>query len=184
MTLLNVYISPLVAVAAAELRSRGTIIPSLLDCESVEKAAGLAAGLSPAEYSPFRLVMVDGHEIAEAESDGAQIRMTRARWRGEPRFFTSSGLGDLVVDGPRRALFEEFFREGDPHERQDEYHRHSWPDRPHLSVCMRRPEACTVSRTVVETRPRRATLVYFPGAPDLASRSFSVGLSLRAGQAS
>jgi len=51
---------------------------------------------------------------------------------------TSSGLGDAVVDAPRRQLFERLVLR---HERpwplaQDRFHAHRWPSRPDISVHM------------------------------------------------
>jgi len=91
----------------------------------------------------------------------------RARCAGIPHFFTSSGLGDSVVDGPRRELFGEMFPlDGDWEAAQRAFHRHSWADRPNLSVCMRRPDAATVSCTTVEVCAEHVSLAYTPGPPD------------------
>ena len=49
---------------------------------------------------------------------------------------------------------------------QDAYHRHRWPDRPYLSVCMSRPEAKTVSYTVTEVQSEHVRLAYYPDSPD------------------
>jgi hypothetical protein len=83
--------------------------------------------------------------------------------------FTSSGLGDALVEAPRRALFDEWFvgvKLENQLERQDAFHRHQWPDRPELSVCMSRIDARTVSYTVVDLEADRATMTYYPDAPD------------------
>ena len=68
-----------------------------------------------------------------------------------PLLFTSSGLGDHLVEGVRRELFEGFF--AGPAEgwraAQDGFHRHRWEEgRGHLSVNMARPDARTVSFAV------------------------------------
>ncbi len=59
-------------------------------------------------------------------------------------------------------------------ERQDALHRHRWPDRAHLSICMSRPEARTVSITCVEIDADQVRLHYEPvdetGAASEASR--------------
>jgi hypothetical protein len=49
---------------------------------------------------------------------------------------------------------------------QDAYHRHAWPDRLHLSVCMRRPEARTMSLTVIQTDAAQARMRYHAAPPD------------------
>jgi hypothetical protein len=165
-------------------RSRGAIIPALLPAENLATAARQALALEPAGYAPFRLVLVDRRELAEVRSDGKSLRLLRRAGLGEPALFTSSGLGDALVEGPRRRLFEEVFaRAGSPFAQQDAYHRHSWPDRPHLSVCMNRPGARTVSRTVVTLAPGRASLAYHPDAPDRHGGLFLVSLPLPPGGA-
>src|SRR5439155_17977933 len=101
--------------------------------------------------------------------------------RRGPLLFTSSGLGDGLVDPPRRVLFEEWFVPGaNWREIQDAYHRHSWPDRSHLSVCMRRPEARTVSCTIVDLDHTRVAMTYLPDAPDQPVEAVTTAiLSLR-----
>ena len=80
---------------------------------------------------------------------------------------TSSGLGDELVEAPRRELFDAMLSFGEcSRQRQDEFHRHSWGDRTYLSVCMRRTDAATTSYTVVETWLGGASLRYHAGAPD------------------
>jgi hypothetical protein len=148
---------------------RGSIIPGLLDCATLEEAVRRAAALAPADYAPFRLVLAQGEAVADLRSDGASARLSGPARLPAPVLFTSSGLGDHLVEGPRRALFEGHFRPaGDWRRQQGAFHRHSWPERPHLSVCMRRADACTVSHSVVEVGPQGATFAYQAGAPDRA----------------
>jgi hypothetical protein len=74
---------------------------------------------------------------------------------------TSSGLGDALAAGPRRALFEDWFRDkATTRCVQDAFHRHRWPNAPEMSVRMSRPEACTVSITTLEVGPTRITMAY------------------------
>ena len=83
--------------------------------------------------------------------------------------FASSGLGDAVVNPPRRALFEEMF--GDQpasawSDLQDRYHAHCWPDNTEHSVCMYRLAAKTVSLTTVETDQHFVSMRYHGASPD------------------
>jgi hypothetical protein len=161
MTLLN--LSPDGDRRAAGRISRGRIIPSLLHCADVDEASGAAARIEPLAYAPFRLILTDGAELAEIVSDRAGLRLRRGLLPERPLLFTSSSLGDGAVEGPRRALFEEMFApSGEPVGVQDSFHAHAWPDRPHLSVRMRRPGARTVSRTVVTVLGDAAGLDYVP----------------------
>src|SRR5262249_22787105 len=131
-------------------RSRGAVIPALLHHATLEDAAAQAVLLDPSAYPPFRLLLVQDGRLIALRFDGDMIEVHHEMLR-RPALFTSSGLGDHLVEGPRRELFEETFSEpGDWLTQQEKFHRHSWPGRTHLSVCMRRADARTVSQTTVE----------------------------------
>jgi hypothetical protein len=155
-------------------RSRGSIIPYLLHCDSLESALHEVSRLSPALYAPFRLLLLDGRLLAEAVSDGAHLRVSPGQRIG-PLLWTSSGLGDAIVEGPRRELFAEHCRMGNFDRGQDSFHQHHWPDRPHLSVCMRRPDAATVSYTTITLSRDQICLTYHAAAPDTPAERFSLG---------
>lgn len=163
-TLLNVYPGPRDPKAPTPRISRGTIIPRLLDAVSLDEAFARTKTLNAEDYAAFRLVLADRQRVADVYCTGGACQWSAPSKISGPNLFTSSGLGDSLVDPPRRALFNEFFAAGGK-DQQDAYHRHSWPDRPHLSVCMRRPEARTISLTVVEVNADVA-MTYYPGAPD------------------
>src|SRR5262249_31708915 len=119
-------------------------------------------------------LLTDSRQLAEVRSDGRRLRLVSDTAITGPRLFTSSGLGDDLVEEPRQHLFAELFSQaGNPVARQDALHRHSWPERPHLSVCMRREEACTVSHTVVCVRQDTMTLTYHSDAPDHSAPTVS-----------
>jgi hypothetical protein len=127
-------------------------------------------------------LLLDGKEVVELRSDGRQIQVSRCRPVAEPLCVTSSGLGDHRVEGPRQRLFAEFcHRPVDLARQQDAFHRHRWPERPHLSVCMVRADARTVSHTVVSLGPDRVTLAYHPEAPDQPAENVSVTIPLADG---
>lgn len=134
--------------------SRGTIIPSLLSGEAIES-------LVPESYGPFRLLVLDKWSLEELLSDGRELRFRACEIGEKPLLFTSSGLGDHVVERPRRELFERMLAERGIHARtQDAFHEHQWPKRPHLSVRMRRRGARTVSSTVVEVGSDEISMAY------------------------
>lgn len=149
--------------------SRGEIIPGLLHCASLEELVAATEAIDLEQFPPFRLLAVDQAAAFSLRSDGARAVCERCAWRPGPLMFTSSGLGDALVESPRAALLAEFFS-GRPAsswpEIQAAYHRHSWPDRPQVSVCMRRPDAHTVSYTVVDVSPVRVVLRYHAAPPD------------------
>jgi hypothetical protein len=163
-------------------RSRGTIIPSLLHCNTLTSAVSQATALDAKHYAPFRLVFFDQQELAEVRSEEGHIRVVRRTAITEPCCFTSSGLGDQLVEGPRRRLFAAFFGQtGDLIALQDRFHRHRWPERPDLSVCMSRADARTVSHTIVSLGRDAVTLTYHPDAPDQPAKTVPVTLPKVAG---
>jgi hypothetical protein len=175
LALLNLNPAP-TAEQLAPLHSRGAVIPLLLPCATAAAARGHVTTLQTAGLAPFRVVMADRATAAAATWNGARWEVADIRL---PALFTSSGLGDALVQAPRRRLFEETFHLPMPAPAlQDSYHRHHWPDRPHLSVCMRRPDARTVSHTVVTVGPQRATLAYRGDAPDSDAEVVTTTLDL------
>jgi hypothetical protein len=148
------------AHTAQAVRSRGEILPRLLGCRSVGDVARAAATIDPCAYRPFRIVAVSVDGVVEIAPG---VRAACYHSSSTPLMFTSSGLGDHYVDGPRRALFDRLVRPGgDLADRQDRFHAHAWRARPHLSVRMTRDDAMTVSRTTVEVLPGRIMLTYSP----------------------
>lgn len=149
--------------------SRGLVIPALLRHGTLEEALDGLGPLTREQFRPFRLIAIQHQEIAEVRFEEGQVRTTRGSLAA-PLLFTSWGLGDALAEEPRRRLFEEMLGPGcDLAARQDAFHRHSWPERPHLSVCMRRADACTVSCTTLDIHRDRAVMTYHPGPPDEAT---------------
>jgi hypothetical protein len=180
MTLLNVNPDQPDPARWAGRRSRGLLIPGLLDAATVREAYPRALALDAAAFPPFRLVMIDRRQWAQVRSDGGRVIGERYAGPSRPVMFTSSGLGDAVVEGPRRELFDQWFAAaGDPVERQDAFHRHRWADRPHLSVCMARPDARTVSLTTVQVAADAIRLTYHGAAPDEPAVPVSLTLAAR-----
>jgi hypothetical protein len=157
---------------SAEGPSRGLIIPALLDCSSIDDVAWRLSGMPQDAVSPCRLLVADREHIIEAQL-GSGLFHIRVHPTDRPLLFTSSSLGDGLVEGPRRALFEQMLpsrsrRSGpspvaqDLADRQDAFHAHRWRDRPAVSVHMSRPDACTVSTTIVEVTAREVRMTYEP----------------------
>jgi hypothetical protein len=184
MTLLNVNSGKIALPSKAPCMSRGSIIPSLLHCETLSEAVASALKVIAANHAPFRLVLVSQKEAAELRSDGEAMRLIRRVALSTPVLFTSSGLGDELVEGPRSELFSEMFSK---HEcgfaQQDALHRHQWPDRPHLSVCMSRSDARTVSHSVVTIRPWEVNLTYSSDAPNRTTTPIALSLEASKGAA-
>ncbi len=183
-TLLNVNPPDRPLRTAGAGRSRGTIIPQLMHCSNVSQAMSITRELDSAEFLPFRLVLIDPGSVGLiSSSESGRLTAEERPWSREPLMLTSSGLGDHLVESPRRRLFSEFFGGADQMSwadltvAQGKFHQHSWSDRRHLSVCMSRTEARTVSQTIVEIKAQTVKLTYFPGAPDVPSLPVALQLA-------
>jgi hypothetical protein len=145
------------------LRSRGLVIPQLLNSRSVGEALQIASGLVPAQFNPFFVVLVERMTAAVVTSDGLTLSAETMNV-AQPQMLTSSGLGDARVLAPRRRLFERLVlrKEHAWFQAQDRFHAHQWPSRSDISVLMERSDARTVSRTVIAVTPRAMTLDYEP----------------------
>jgi transport and Golgi organization protein 2 len=141
--------------------SRGAIIPRLLRHDDLHDVVKAALALDTSKFAPFRLVAVHRTRVAVVTSANAATQLSYPI-SNRPLMLTSSSLGDRLVEGPRGALFNEMVVRSRCTWQcaQDRFHRHSWPHAPALSVTMNRPDARTVSRTVVEIGPRATTLHY------------------------
>lgn len=155
------------------LRSRGRIIPKLLDSDSWTDAVDMAARLDPAQFGLFRLVLAQRMVAAVVTSDGRGLSVETMGLSG-PFMLASSSLGDSVVEPARRRLFERLV--ADNHgawlPAQTRFHAHQWRSRTAISVNMERPDARTVSRTVIDVTSQVVGLCYAPlGARDARTAS-------------
>ena len=145
---------------------RGSLIPQLLECATVEAAGERLVNIAPPVRRPFRLLCTDGSEFVEAvaESESGRVEMTPLR---EPLMRTSSMLGDHVVEPPRRGLFNTIFASGGTtiEEAQDGFHHMQIPGREAIAPDMTSAEATTVSMTMIMVGGGRVELHYHGGRP-------------------
>jgi len=147
-------------VSAAAKHSRGGIIPRLLGALRLATVRDELNRVDPIEYAPFQLVGVYGRGVLVASSDGRDIRITTDVLR-QPLMFTSSSLGDRDARRIRKPLFDSLVgRSPDQLTGQEQFHDHSWPGCPSFSVRMQRPDARTVSRSVIHVDKGRVTFSY------------------------
>ncbi len=122
-------------------------------------------GFDPTLFNPYRLVIVHAPTVTVVSSDGDRLTTSQAPL-AHPMLFTSSSLGDALVERPRRDLFERMVvrASGQILDAQARFHRHQWRARPEISVHMQRADALTVSRTLIDVT-RRGWPVYEPLTP-------------------
>lgn len=146
---------------ACQTPSRGTIVPLCLAADALPGALTIVRDIAVRRFEPFSVVLIYRRRLAVAVSDGRALSISETAL-GTPLLFTSSSLGDGLVDWPRRRLFEQLLGT----ERagwlagQSRFHEHQWPGRPEISVLMARQDAATVSRSVVDVSPRRIRFRY------------------------
>lgn len=149
VTLLNIYrgSSEDCAPRRAGERSRGELIPRVLDAADAEAVASALGRMDLSSYRGFRLVAVNRSAVVECRWDGAELEV--AVHGAGAMCFSSHGRGDARAQH-RLHLFRRWFadRPVTP-EHQDAFHRHRWASRPDISVRMAREDARTVSITTV-----------------------------------
>jgi hypothetical protein len=157
---------------SSRFRSRGLIIPALAAYSSIGDIASGVEDIRQEPFAPCRLLVAD-HDVVVVVSIGTGQREIEVFPVAQPLLFTTSSLGDVLVDGPRRLLFEQMIpstasagHTRDLAAQQDAFHAHRWRDRPAVSVHMSRPDACTVSTTVVEVSADEVRMVYQPSFCD------------------
>jgi len=159
-TLLNGNPRPIPPLPPPErLRSRGSIIPSLVHAVRAADAVAMLRAGDLADFPPFRLVAADASGVVDAVWDRQGLAVSRRAL--EPVCFVSSGLGDERV-AQRLNLFDLWMQErGVSRASQRGFHDHRWPDKPEISVMMSRSDARTVSVTAVEvTRDGSSVMIY------------------------
>ena len=143
-------------------RSRGSIVPTLLACASIAQAVKASDALDVRRFEPFRIVIAHRSTVAVVPGDPAHSP-AEVFPLVKPVMFTSSSLGDAVVETPRRRLFEQLVLADDDWLRgQFRFHRHRWTRRPEISIHMAREDAATVSRTTIHVTSRTIDLEYEP----------------------
>jgi hypothetical protein len=154
--------SPAVGAPGSARPSRGRIALMLAGAGHISAVRAAMTAIDQSRYAAFRLVAVANGEVAIVTSDGRRLRMEEARLE-TPIVLTSSSLSDGEAERRRRPLFDELVvRARDFLAGQEVFHDHRWPHCPEFSVRMRRSDARTVSRTVVDVAGRRVSLTYDP----------------------
>lgn len=131
--------------------SRGVIIPALLEYSTLDEALEAAGTFAPARFEPFRLLIIQDARVGVITNDGRSLSFDVSRM-SQPLLFTSSSLGDALVEEPRRRAFAELVLNDVSAwlPAQLRFHCSRWLQWPDLSVVMERADARTVSRTVVD----------------------------------
>ena len=148
------------ASATGSFTSRGLVIPALLSAQSLDEVHTRLRQYRAGMHRPFRLLAVSDATVLEAVHAGA--RLSVARYDASARLIrTSSSVEPADTRRRRTALFDRVVALPSL-TAQDRFHAHRWPQAPGASVLMARPEARTVSLTVVDVFARGVRLAYRP----------------------
>jgi len=155
-----------------EPSSRGLILLEMLHLDSADAIGSRLADLE----NELRGVRAFHLVVAEPSRDGRPAVSIRYRWDGDalerddhegPRLYVSSSLNQTGAERARASSWRRFCER---HEEIGPAELRGWlashePERGPLSVCMHRPEARTVSRTLITVTPESIELSYLEGAP-------------------
>lgn len=164
-------------------RSRGDLIPSLMESADVTEAIERLLAMDLRGMKPLRLMLVGpvpqgGYASAIARFGGAQVSLPAPLEPVmRPRCLASSGLGDHLVQC-RLPLFREMVVPDPTPENQRAFHFHMWPDRPQFSVLMSRENARTSSVTSVEVTEGQAPTVLYDPVAQACPESDPVGADM------
>ncbi|MBX7165901.1 MAG: NRDE family protein [Pirellulales bacterium] len=147
--------------SAPPSRSRGTIVPGVCRAASLDEAVARASALDFPKFAPFRLLLIDRSRYAECAWNGTGMQIRYPALLDGPLMYTSSSLGDSLVEAPRRAWFDSCFcSAANWRRRQIEFHLTAWPGDEARSVWMTRADALTVSQTTVDLGAAKLRMAY------------------------
>ena len=154
------------APRAPDAPSRGWIVRALAAADSAAAAIERFDALEIDRFAPFYLAVFGGPEGPDRLVVWTGDALERKVLRREDRPLVSSVLERARVHAWRRALFARVAGGREPTlERLESFHRSHEPEPGPLSVCMHRPEAETVSLTVVLVDRRQVVMRYEGDAP-------------------
>ncbi|HJR35961.1 MAG TPA: NRDE family protein [Gemmatimonadales bacterium] len=152
--------------AGTPLVSRGLLVRDLAGLPGAASVGIALAGLPLAQYRPFTLVSVTpGRPPTLFEWNGLELSQNIVTEPGLVR--TSSGSDQAGVERSRGALLRAA-REapgGLTPELLTALHRSHRPERGPLSICMHRPEAVTVSFSLITVSASQVLFRYVSGSP-------------------
>ena len=153
--------------ASPHPRSRGTMIPALLQAASLREAQIILRYLELNNIAPFRLVGVFSQEqaVREWRWNGAALRARKLGWCSQHWF--SSSLGDEPATANRRKVVNAAAQQPSAGSVAwlRRLHRAHGPEPGAFSVCVHRAAVSTVSYTEIACTAETLRCFYLPGSP-------------------
>ena len=143
-----------------ELTSRGQLLKRLSSEASVAAVEQQFARLSLGQFAPFTLLAFElgNDKVREFQWNGKRASIVYAI---SPHF--SSAVTLEKASAYRQSIYDKV-----PIKNTDDhlvFHSNHHPEQPHLSVCMHRDDAETVSFTCIQVSDERMEMSYVPGSP-------------------
>ena len=166
---------------AAKLRSRGSVIPALLESASLREATTIMEHMDLRGILPFRTVGFFPGEgaLAQWNWDIEKLDLFKLPWQA--RHWFSSGISDELAREVRGLTCSQAWRRhnaGSPGWLRRLHASHA-PARGSFSVCMHRPDAASVSYTEIFCEADELTMRYHAGQPCQAAGRFDSEITLR-----
>jgi transport and Golgi organization protein 2 len=168
--------------SGAKLRTRGEVIPAVLESASVEEAAAILQHMDLRGMFPFRMIGFFPREatLAQWNWDSSRLELFKLPWQA--RHWFSSGISDELAREVRGLTCSTAWRHRNAG--SDEWlrqlHSSHVPARGSFSVCMHRPDAATVSYTEIACEATTITMRYHQGHPCQEPGKFHAEVTLRA----
>jgi hypothetical protein len=164
----------------AKTRSRGEIIPALINSASLADVHRRLVEFGFKGIWPFRLVAISAeeHEICEWV---CRTQLTTAHYGWESRNWYSSGMSDNEARVTRSVVTEHAWQRPGAGSLSwlRSLHRSHEPAQGAFSICVHRPDAASVSYCEIEFDCKQVSFRYAAGSP-CQSRGFNSQLSLPA----
>lgn len=166
-------------LARRDATSRGLLVTSLLDVESVDAIEARLRGSGLDRFRSFRLLAFDpAGAVLSAQWDGEQLSCERLADDNQP--ISSSSRDPEGAERSRRAAWARLAAASGtklpgPSE-LEAFHASHDPEPGAWSPCMHREDAETVSFTRIRIDAERVELTYRPGAPCAGAPARTVAL--------
>lgn len=143
--------------------SRGLLLNGLLGAQTSEYVTATLSAQTLETYRPFIVLALDTLHAPQAVAwNGTNLQDMSSRLA--PPLSTSSFETSTVIDN-RMAVYGRMIRGVPSTEALLAYHRSHEPEKGPYSVCMHRPDACTVSFTHVKVTMHIARMAYYDTPP-------------------
>ncbi len=169
------------AAGASKLRSRGEVIPALLESPGVREASAAMERMDLRGVLPFRLIGFFPREgmLTQWNWDAHKLQCFKLPWQA--RHWFSSGISDELAREVRGLTCSHAWRHRNAGSEDwlRQLHASHAPALGSFSVCMHRPDAASVSYTEIIHESKQLTMRYHAGQPCKSPGRFDSEVALR-----